>query len=123
MVEFAVFNRRIYTGTISTMPYATRLAWGVVLFEAEKLRGKVKLPVYDLSRWACITVEEAADALEQFQAADAYSSSKADDGRRLRPVDGEEDWYELINWEKHAEERAAYFNRLRQQRHKAKQKE
>lgn len=121
-MEFAVFNRRIYTGTVSILPYPTRLAWGIVLFEAEKLRGKVKLPVYDLARWAAITVKEASDALTQFQQPDPHSSSKADDGRRLRPVDGEEDWYEIINWEKHLAEREVYFNRLRQQRFKARRR-
>lgn len=119
-MEFAVFNRRIYTGTVSVLPYAARLAWGVVLFEGEKLHGKVKLPVYDLSRWAAITVDEAAEALRKFQEADPHSSSKIDDGRRLRPVPGEEDWYEIINWDKHLEERQVFFNRLRQQRFKAK---
>lgn len=120
MVEFAVFNRRIYTGTVSILPYASRLAWGVVLFEAEKLRGKAKLPVYDLARMAAITVDEAAEALRLFQEPDAHSSSKVEEGRRLRPVYGEEDWYEIINWQKHLDERDVFFNRLRQQRFKDK---
>jgi len=119
-MEFAVFSRRILTGTVSDLPPAVRIAWITVLFEAEKLRGKVKLPVRDLAKMASISTPEAAEALRVFQEPDPYSSTKEHEGRRLLPVDGEEDWYIVATWEKHAEERALFFARLRQQRSRAR---
>lgn len=114
--DYTVFSRRILTGTLTDLPYATRLAWVAVMFEAEKLRGRVKLPVADLANAAKITRAEAAAALEAFQQPDPFSSSKVDEGRRLRAVPGEDDWYDVVTWEKHAAEKARYFARLRQQR-------
>lgn len=115
-MEYAVFSRRLLTGTVSDLSPAIRIAWITVLFEAERLRGKVKLPVRDLAKMASITTPEAAEALRVFQEPDPYSSTKEHDGRRLLPIEGEEDWYTVATWDKHAEERAAFFNRLRQQR-------
>ena len=57
--DYAVFSRRILTGTISDLSPATRIAWIAILFEAEKLRGRVKLPVRDLAKLASITTPEA----------------------------------------------------------------
>jgi len=122
MPDYIVVSDRIFTGTISDLPESARLAWILILFKAEKLRGRVKLPVRDLAKMASISTDDAAAALQFFLSPDKHSSSKEHDGRRLLPVEGETDWYEVATWEKHAEERAAYFNRLRQQRHKAKQK-
>lgn len=122
MPEYAVISRRVLTGTISDYSPAVRVAWLVILFEAEKLRGRVKLPVRDLAKMASITTQEAADALAIFQQPDQFSSSKELDGRRLEAIPEEEDWYQVVTWEKHAAERAAFFNRLRQQRHRTKRK-
>lgn len=120
MSDYTVFSRRFLTGTIADLPYYARLAWAAILFEAEKLRGKVKLPVRDLARWASITTPEAAESIQRFLEPDPYSSSKEEDGRRLTPIGDEEDWYNVVTWEKHAAERAAYFNRLRQQKWRSK---
>lgn len=120
MPEYTVISRRIYTGTISDLPYHARLAWPFILFEAERLRGRVKLPVRDLAIGARITTPEAADALRIFQEPDLFSSTKTHEGRRLLPIEGEEDWYEVVTWEEHRKEREAFFNRLRQQRYKDK---
>jgi hypothetical protein len=121
-MEYTVISRRILTGTVSDLSPAVRLAWIAILFEAEKLRGRVKLPVRDLAKLASITTPEAAEALHVFQQPDPWSSSKEEEGRRLRPVEGEEDWYDVVTWEKHTAEREAFFNRLRQQRWRARQK-
>jgi hypothetical protein len=110
------------TGTISDLSPSIRIAWIAILFEAEKLRGRVKLPVRDLAKLASITTPEAAEALRVFQEPDPYSSTKDFDGRRLLPIDGEEDWFQLAAWEKHAEEREAFFARLRQQRARDRKK-
>jgi len=101
-MEYAVFSRRILTGTVSDLPPASRIAWITILFEAEKLRGKVKLPVRDLAKMASITTPEAAEALRAFLSPDPYSSTKEFEGRRLLPIEGEEDWYVVATWEKHA---------------------
>jgi hypothetical protein len=122
-VEFIVTSRRVLSGSLADLPYFARLAWEAVRFEAERLRGRVKLPVRDLAGWATITKEEAAEALRLFQAPDPYSSSKEEGGRRLIPVAGEDDWYIVVTWGKHAAEREIYFNRLRQQRFKAKNRD
>lgn len=122
-MEFIVVSRRVLTGTIADLPYHARLAWQAVMFEADKLRGRVKLPIRDLAGWAAITKEEAAESLQLFQAEDPYSSSKEERGRRLIPVAGEDDWYTVVTWEKHAAERKIFFNRLRQQRFKDKNRD
>lgn len=123
MPEYTVFSRGIYSGTIAALPYAARLAWGVVLFEAEKLRGKVRLPVYDLAQWAHITIEEAQDALARFQEEDPLSGSEEEGGRRLVPIEGEKNWYQVVTWEKHVRERQRYFATLRKQRQRARDKD
>lgn len=120
MPEYAVLSRRVLTGTISDLPPSARIAWITILFEAEKLRGRVKLPIRDLAKMASITTPEAAEALQIFQDPDPYSSSQENEGRRLLPVAGETDWFVVTTWEKHAEERAQFFNRLRQQRHRSR---
>lgn len=120
MPEYVVISDQIFEGTISDHAYPTRLAWTAILFAAEKLRGRVKLPVRVLANKAKITVAEAARALRELQEPDPYSSSKELDGRRLVAIPGEEDWYQVVTWEKHAAERAAFFNRLRQQRWREK---
>ena len=117
-----MISRQFLVGTLSDLPPSARLAWIAILFESEKLRGCVKLPVRALAKLASITTQEAAEALRLFQEADPLSSSKAHEGRRLIP-DGREDWYVVVNWEKHAEEREAFFARLRQQRLRARAKE
>lgn len=122
MPEYAVFSRRLLTGTVSDLPPSARIAWIAILFEAEKLRGRVKLPIRDLAKLASITTPEAAEALQTFLAPDPFSSSREAEGRRLTPIEGETDWYQLVTWEKHVAERQAFFNRLRQQRHRGKKK-
>lgn len=122
MDDYVVISRRVLTGTMGDLPPTAWRAWIAVLFEAEKLQGKVKLPVRDLARLASITTEEAAEALRLFQEPDPYSNSKIHEGRRLLPVDGEENWYLVATWEKHREEREKYFARLRQQRWKKNQR-
>lgn len=119
IMEYAVFSRRLLTGTISDLPPFARIAWITILFEAERLRGKVKIPVRDLAKMASITTAEAADALSMLLAPDEFSSSKEHDGRRLLPVEGEEDWYSVVTWDKHVEERGVFFARLRKQRQRA----
>jgi hypothetical protein len=119
-MEYAVLSRRILTGTVSDLPATARIAWITILFEAERLRGRVKLPLRDLAKMASITTAEAAEAMELFLSPDPLSSSKEYDGRRLLPIEGEPDWYTVATWEKHAEERATFFARLRKQRQRAK---
>lgn len=119
MDDYVVISKRVLTGTMRDLPPAAWRAWIAVIFEAEKLRGKVKLPVSDLALLAAITRPEAAEALRLFQEPDPWSSSKAEDGRRLVPLSGEEDWYQVVTWEKHWEERERFFARLRQQRKRA----
>lgn len=116
--EHTVLSRQILDGTIRDLPPSARWAWLAIMFESEKLRGRVKIPLRALATWANIPIEEAAWAVERFQQPDPFSSSKVDEGRRLRAIDGEEDWYQVVNWEKHDKERKAFFARLRQQRHR-----
>lgn len=120
MANYTVISDGILTGTIADLSPTTRLAWLAVLFEAEKLRGRVKLPIRVLAKRASISNEEAAEALRVFQEPDPLSSSQMNEGRRLIPIPGQEGWYEVVTWEKHAEERQRYFATLRQQRHRAK---
>lgn len=120
MQEYIVLSRRIATGTISDHPPASRFAWIIVLFEAERLRGRVHLPVRDLAKMASITTAEAAEALRMFQEPDELSASKDHEGRRLVPIEGEPDWYTVVTWEGHAKARKTFFDRLRKQRQREK---
>jgi hypothetical protein len=122
-MEYSVFSRRRFVGSLTTLPYAARLAWDIVLYEADKLRGRVFLPPFDLANAAVITIDEARDALAKFQEPDPNSATEAEDGRRLLPIEGEPHWYKVVTWEEHEKERKAYFNRLRQQRWYAKHAE
>src|SRR5690349_13238591 len=121
-MNYAVLSDRILTGTIADLSPTTRLAWIAILFEAEKLRGKVKLPVRDLAKRASISNEEAAEALRVLQEPDPLSSSPEHEGRRLLPVAGEPNWYTIATWERHADERERYFHRLRQQRYDSRKR-
>ena len=116
MDDYVVISKRVLTGTMGDLPATAWRAWIAVLFEAEKLDGKVKLPVRDLARLASITIPEAAEALLLFQEPDEYSNSRVHEGRRLLPIEGEENWYMLATWDKHQDEKKRYFARLRQQR-------
>ncbi len=78
------------------------------------------MPVRVLARRASISIEEAAESLRLFQEPDPLSSSVAYEGRRLLPVDGEENCYILTTWEDHVKRREIFFHRLRQQRHAKK---
>lgn len=122
-MEYAVFSRRRFTGSLRGLPYHARLAWDVVLYEAEKLRGKAHLPPIDFATMAGITIPEAREALELYQQPDPDSATEDQDGRRLVPVPGEPHWYTIVAWEAHLKERKAFFNRLRQQRWYAKSKD
>jgi hypothetical protein len=121
--DYEVFSRRILTGTISDLPCAARWAWVAIMFDVDLLSGRVKVPVRDLAKMATISIEEAADALRRFQEPDPFSSSKELDGKRLIPIEGEEDWYQVVTWDKHKREREAFFNRLRQNRWAKERKE
>jgi hypothetical protein len=63
MPEYMVISRQILIGTISDLPHFALKAWLAILFEGEKLRGRVKLPVRVLSKMASITSQEAAEAV------------------------------------------------------------
>lgn len=123
MVQYMVVSDGILDGTIADHPPFLTRAWLAVLFEAEKLRGRVFFPIRKLANRAKISNDEAIQSLSILQAPDPLSSSKAHDGRRMLPVAGEENWYVVTTWEQHAKEREVFFHRLRQQRHTQKKKQ
>jgi len=120
MVQYMVVSDGILDGTIADHPPFVTRAWLAILFDAEKLRGRVHAPVRKLANRAKISNDEAATSLAVLQAPDPLSSSQAHEGRRLLPIVGEENWYTVVTWEKHAEEREVFFHRLRQQRYSKK---
>lgn len=121
-MNYTVLSDRILTGTIADLTPTIRLAWLAILFEADRLRGRVKLPVRDLAKKANISNEQAAEALRVLQEPDPLSSSPEHDGRRLLPIEGEPNWYIVTTWERHAAEREVYFHRLRQSRYDSKKR-
>lgn len=122
MVQYTVLSDGILNGTIADLPAFVTKAWLAILFEAEKLKGRVYLPVRVLAKKASISTEDAIESLRLLQSPDPLSSSSAHGGRRLLPVENEENWYIVTTWAQHAREREVFFHRLRQQRHTAKQR-
>lgn len=119
MPEYEVFSRQMLEGTIGDLPGYMFKAWFAIVFEAKRLKGRVKIPIRVLAGWARITNEQAKESLTTFLAPDEFSSSREHEGRRLVPLpEFGDDWFQVVTWEKHEAERKAYFARLRVQRHR-----
>lgn len=120
--EYLVLSSRILTGSLRTQPYHIRLAWPAILFHADRLAGLVHMTPVDLSTWAGITLNEAAEAIDVLQGPDPWSSNPAEEGRRLVAVPGALHEYRVVTWEDQQHERERHFARLRQQRARSKKK-
>lgn len=68
-----------------------KLAWVTILAEADSL-GRVTTPLPSLAKLAEITIEELQEALAIFLAPDPHSRSKELEGRRLVPLDDDDEY-------------------------------
>ena len=78
-----------------------RVAWMTILSKADHRTHTIELNPFLLARIACMTQEQAKEALDVFQAPDPNSRSTVDDGRRLRRLEGNE--YLIINADRYYE--------------------
>jgi hypothetical protein len=87
-------------------PAHVKLSWIVLLSEADEV-GRVTTPVPVLAKLAEVTVAEFEEALAIFLAPDKYSRSKEYDGRRIEPLDDDEEFggFRILNHEKYREKR------------------
>jgi len=86
---------KILKSTIWDHSAATRIVW-ITLLAMKNKDGIVISSVSGLRRWAAVTHEECQTALDIFLSPDPDSSSKVDEGRRIRVVPG--GWF-IINHE------------------------
>lgn len=87
-------------------PAHVKLSWIVMLAEADEI-GRVTTPVPVLAKLAEVTLQEFEEALRVFLSPDPYSRSKEFDGRRIEPLDGEEEFggFRILNHEKYRKKR------------------
>ena len=101
---------KILDSTIWLEDAATRLVWITLLAKKNK-DGIVQMSVPGLAHVARVSVEECQAALVKFLSPDPYSSSKVEDGRRLRELPDGGGW-QLINHDRYryaTEERRMYW--------------
>ena len=99
MPGYAKLFARILDSTIWREEDTTRILWIAMLALADKA-GVVQCTIPGLADRARITLEQCEAGLQRFQMPDKYSWSKAEEGRRIKPVEG--GWF-LVN---HAKYRA-----------------
>lgn len=114
---FALLWSRILDSSIWDQSAATRVVW-ITLLAMKNREGFVRSTFNGLVRNANVTKEECRKALDIFLAPDPDSSTKSDEGRRIREVDG--GWF-IINHEKYqysSEEKREYWRRIKAEQRK-----
>lgn len=114
---FSLLWSRILDSSIWDQSAATRVVWITLLAMKDK-QGVVRSTLNGLVRNANVTKEECEAALQIFLAPDPESSSKNDEGRRLREIEG--GWF-VINHDKYqysSEERREYWRRVKAEQRK-----
>ncbi len=88
----------------------TRLVW-ITLLLLKDVDGKVLSSLPGLAHSARVELSECEEAIEKFLSPDKRSSTKTDDGRRIREVDG---GWQILNHEKYrysTEEKREFWRR------------
>jgi len=96
---------------------ATRIVWITLLALAEA-DGTVEGSVKGLAHEARVSLKECKTSLEILKAPDPYSKTVANEGRRIKEIDG--GWFVLNHnvYRKKAKSRAAYMRRYREEKKK-----
>jgi hypothetical protein len=84
----------ITASTIWCEPAPTKVVWITMLAMADHV-GRVHASVPGLAHIAQVTLTECQTALDTLLAPDRYSRSTAEEGRRIKPIDG---GWQLINY-------------------------
>ena len=99
MSGFTKLFSTLVTSTIWQEDDKSRLVWVTMLAIVDKF-GVVQASVPGLANLANVSLEDCKAALEKFKAPDPYSRTKAEEGRRIREVEG---GWALVNFEKYRE--------------------
>jgi hypothetical protein len=121
MSGYTKLAQSLLTSTIWSEDDRTRIVW-ITMLALANAYGEVEASVPGLAKVAGVPVNDCEKALEKLAAPDPYSRTKDHDGRRIKPIDG--GWF-ILNYERYrrkwsAEDRREQ-DRLRQQRHRARQ--
>jgi hypothetical protein len=122
MAGYTKLFSTIVTSTIWEEPHATKVVWVTMLALADR-DGVVESSIPGLARLAGATIEETTKALGTFTAPDTYSRTKEHEGRRIEEIAG---GWRVLNHGKYrdklSKEDIREQDRLRQQRHREKNK-
>jgi hypothetical protein len=99
MNGFTKLFSTLVTSTIWQEDDKSRLVWVTMLAIVDKF-GVVQASVPGLANIANVPVDDCRRALEKFKSPDPDSRTRADEGRRIREVEG---GWELVNFEKYRE--------------------
>lgn len=99
MNGFTKLFSTLVTSTIWQEDDKSRLVWVTMLAIVDKF-GVVQASVPGLANIANVPMEDCLRAIEKFKSPDPYSRTKADEGRRIREVEG---GWALVNFEKYRE--------------------
>jgi hypothetical protein len=99
MSSFVKLYGSIIRSTVWQQPASTKLVWVTMLILAD-CHGKVEASIPGLAATAGVTLDECEAALLCFSSTDRYSTSKTDEGRRIRECDG--GWF-IINHQHYRE--------------------
>lgn len=105
--DFTKLYRSITKSTVWVgQPPHVKIAWVVLLAEADAV-GRVTTPIPALAKLAEITTEQFEEALAIFMAPDRYSRSPELDGRRVVPLDADDEYsgFRLVTHAKHRAKR------------------
>jgi hypothetical protein len=123
--SFVKLDKTITKSTIWAEDHATFRLWIYLLAEAD-LDGEVMGTIPGFAIGARITIEECERAIAKFEAPDPYSANKANEGRRIKPID--RGWL-IINYRDHLERKGrdpewqAERHRLNQQKYRERQRD
>jgi len=120
MVTYVKLFGEILDSSVWQLPVATRIVW-ITMLAMKDRDHVVRAAVPGLASRARVSLKECEEALDQLMSPDKYSRSKAEDGRRIRVVDG---GWEVVNGEEYRnrmsrEERREY-QRIKQAEYRAR---
>lgn len=96
-----IFRDLLTSSLWATSTPATKCVWIVLLLDADP-EGYVPMSIPGLAMRAGVTIAEVEIALEKLEGADAYSRTKAHEGRRVKAVDHGWFIHNFVSWRQRA---------------------
>jgi hypothetical protein len=87
MASYTKLFSSIVTSSIWSEDDKTRILWVTLLALADK-NGMIEAAIPGLANAARISIKDCEDAIKKFESPDHYSRSVANEGRRIKRVDG-----------------------------------